>query len=89
MPALKMDGTTRKPRAKKLKPLPDAIALVFRDGYLAAVGRKSVDTNAVVYTSPAYRAGFECGKKVGHDHKAADAELDVFARTIGCTWQVI
>lgn len=86
MPALKMDGTVRKPRAKKLKPLPDAIAVVFRDGYLVAVGRREVDTNAIVYTSEAYRAGFAAGKKVGHDHAAAARELDAWARTIGHTY---
>ena len=86
MVARKMDGTVRKPRTKKLKPLPGEIAMVFRDGYLAAVGRREVDTNAVVYTNAAYRAGWECGKKVGNDHKAANAELDVFARTLGHSW---
>lgn len=86
MPALKMDGTVRKPRAKKLKPLPQEIAVVFRDGYLVAVGRREVSTNAIVHTSSAYRAGFEAGKKVGHDHAAAARELDVFARTLGCTY---
>ncbi len=89
MVALRMDGTVRPKRAKKLKPLPMEIAVVFRDGYLASVGRRPVDTNAVVFTSAAYRAGWDCGQKVGHNHKAADAELDVFARTIGCTWQTV
>lgn len=87
MVALRMDGTPRPKRAKKLKPLPLAIAVVFRDGYLVAVGRQEVSTNAITYTSEAYIAGFAAGKKVGHDTKAADRELDAWARTIGHTWQ--
>lgn len=86
MPALKMDGTVRKPRAKKLKPLPMMIAVVFKDGWDVALGKKAVDTNAIVYTNAAYRAGFECGKKYGADKQAANRELDVFARTLGHVW---
>jgi hypothetical protein len=82
-----MDGTPRPKRTKKLKPLPGAIAVVFRDGYLAAVGRQPVSTNAIAYTSEAYRAGWDCGKKVGHDTAAAHRELAAWAATIGHSWE--
>lgn len=86
MAGLRMDGTPRPKRAKKLKPLPMQVAVIFKDGYDAGIGRRPVDTNAMVYTNAAYRAGFECGKKVGTDKQAANRELDVFARSIGHSW---
>ena len=87
MPALKMDGTVRKPRSKKLKPLPMAIAIMFRDGYLAAVGRRELSTNSIEHNA-AFRAGWASGHR-GDTHIQADAALDAFARTIGHTWQTV
>jgi hypothetical protein len=72
-------------RAPKLKALPMTIAVMFRDGYLTAVGRRELSTNSIEHNE-AFRAGFNSGKR-GDTHAQADAALDSFARTIGHTWQ--